>query len=104
MTLDFETAKNVDLDDRFPFADTKNVNYPYYRGLTYLAELPTDKPRMIKSHFQYCFLPGDIQERKKGKVQLQLHNKTFEPCHEKTNALVSDQVRHKPGCTATEDG
>ena len=27
-----------------------------------------------------------------------------EPCHEKTNVLVSDQVRHKPGCTATEDG
>ena len=28
----------------------------------------------------------------------------FEPCHEKTNILVSDLVRHKPGCTATEDG
>ena len=70
MTLDFETAKNVDLDDRFPFADTKNANYPYYRGLKYLAELPTDKPRMIKSHFQYSFLPDDIQERKKGKVHL----------------------------------
>ena len=29
---------------------------------------------------------------------------TFEPCHEKTNTLVSHMVRHKPGCTATEDG
>ena len=29
---------------------------------------------------------------------------TFEPCHEKTNILVSDLVRHKPGCTVTEDG
>ena len=28
----------------------------------------------------------------------------FEPCHEKNNALVSDLVLHKPGCTATEDG
>ena len=28
----------------------------------------------------------------------------FEPRHEKTNVLVSDKVRHKPGCTATEDG
>ena len=28
----------------------------------------------------------------------------FEPRHEKTNILVSDLVRHKPGCTATEDG
>ena len=24
--------------------------------------------------------------------------------HEKTNNLGSDQVRHKPGCTDTEDG
>ena len=24
--------------------------------------------------------------------------------HEKTNVLVSDRVRHKSGCTATEDG
>ena len=31
------------------------------------------------------------------------HNK-YERCHEKTNALVSDLVQHKPGCTATEDG
>ena len=27
-----------------------------------------------------------------------------EPRHEKTNVLVFDQVRHKPGCTVTEDG
>ena len=27
-----------------------------------------------------------------------------EPRHEKTNVLVSDLVRHKPGCTAIEDG
>ena len=29
---------------------------------------------------------------------------TFELHHEKTNILVLDQVPHKPGCTATEDG
>ena len=28
----------------------------------------------------------------------------FEPRHKKTNILVSDLVRHKPGCTVTEDG
>ena len=28
----------------------------------------------------------------------------FEPRHEKINVLVSEMVRHKPGCTATEDG
>ena len=27
----------------------------------------------------------------------------FEQRYEKTNILVSDLVRHKPGCTATED-
>ena len=30
--------------------------------------------------------------------------KKLEPRHEKTNVPVSDLVRHKPGCTATEDG
>ena len=28
----------------------------------------------------------------------------FEPRHEKSSILVSDLVRHKSGCTATEDG
>ena len=31
------------------------------------------------------------------------HIQVFEPRHEKTNVLVSDPVRHKPGYTATED-
>ena len=35
---------------------------------------------------------------------LSQHKQTDEPCHENTNVLVSDLVRHKPGCTATEDG
>ena len=28
----------------------------------------------------------------------------YELCHEKTNVLVFDLARHKPGCTVTEDG
>ena len=28
---------------------------------------------------------------------------TFEPVREKTNNLGCDQVRHKPGCTITEE-
>ena len=28
----------------------------------------------------------------------------YERRHEKTNVLVSDLVRHKPGCAASEDG
>ena len=35
----------------------------------------------------------------KGQIILKI-----EPRLEKTNILVSDLVRHKPGCTATEDG
>ena len=27
-----------------------------------------------------------------------------EPCHEETNVLVSDLVRHQKGSTATENG
>ena len=30
--------------------------------------------------------------------------KVYEPRHEKTNVLVYDLVRHKPGCTTTQDG
>ena len=41
---------------------------------------------------------------KSGGKNLETIIKSFEPCHEKTNILVSDQVRHKPGCTATKDG
>ena len=28
----------------------------------------------------------------------------FEPCHEETNNMVSEQFRHKPSCASTEDG
>ena len=37
-------------------------------------------------------------------IQIVLVGAVFEPCHEKTNILVSDLVQHKPGCAATEDG
>ena len=37
-------------------------------------------------------------------LQIKQTNKIYEPRHEKTNILVSDLVRHKPGCTDTEDG
>ena len=30
--------------------------------------------------------------------------KIIEPPRGKTNNVVSEQVRHKPGCTSTEDG
>ena len=35
---------------------------------------------------------------------IRLWKRSFELVFEKTNNLDSDQVRHKPGCTVTEDG
>ena len=47
----------------------------------------------------------DIFKSNENKVSCKAcFEKTFEPRHEKTNVLVFDLVRHKPGCTATEDG
>ena len=68
MTLNFEKANTIDLDDRFPIIDVNDDRYPYFRGVNYLANLPTTTPRMIKSHFHYSLLPDDITERKKGRV------------------------------------
>ena len=38
------------------------------------------------------------------KYEDKMQESTFEPHCEKTSLWVSDQVRHKPGCTTTEDG
>ena len=42
-------------------------------------------------------------QMEQGTVKMHMQT-TNEPCHEKTNDLVSDLLQHKPGCTATEDG
>ena len=47
---------------------------------------------------------GDFCGVKETNQPAQIQISVTEPCHEKTNVLVSDLVRHKPGCTATEDG
>ena len=36
------------------------------------------------------------------KAGLYFH-RLFEPRHQKTNNVVSEQVQHKPSCTSTED-
>ena len=36
-------------------------------------------------------------------INLSHYGKKYEPHHEKTNNVVSEQARHKPGCTSTED-
>ena len=47
---------------------------------------------------------SDTQTAKTGCTNEEELELSYEPRHEKTNILVSDLVRHKPGCTATEDG
>ena len=37
-------------------------------------------------------------------VHVRVLKQIYEPVHEKTNNLGSDQVRHKPACTVAEDG
>ena len=44
------------------------------------------------------------KKRKKSKQRDTVEEKVYDPRHEKTNDLVFELVRHKPGCTATEDG
>ena len=47
-----------------------------------------------------------VKSDQTGQIESSLHAnpKSFESRCEKTGLRVSDQVRHKPGCTATEDG
>ena len=45
-------------------------------------------------------LKVQLYMKKSGNIMLKINV----PVHEKTNKLGSDQVRHKPGCTVTEDG
>ena len=44
------------------------------------------------------------QKAMKASVHLHLMLLSNEHVREKTNNLGSDQARHKPGCTAAEDG
>ena len=56
---------------------------------------------------RYFLCPKAQQVYKYGRNVGTCHCADFsiiEPRREKTNVLVSHQVRHKPGCTATEDG
>ena len=45
-----------------------------------------------------------ISKLSRSKIHSKYAYDYIEPRHEKTNILVSDLVRHKPVCTATEDG
>ncbi|XP_053373148.1 sulfotransferase 1A1-like [Mercenaria mercenaria] len=64
-TLDFATAKSVQLELRVPVLETKDDRFPYYKGLQHLKDLPF--PRMIKSHLPSFLLPEQLQNGK-GKI------------------------------------
>ncbi|XP_053373334.1 amine sulfotransferase-like [Mercenaria mercenaria] len=61
-TLDFEKAKSVQLDDRFPIIDVKDDRFPYYRGVKFVEQMPS--PRMVKAHAHFDFLPEQLQNGK----------------------------------------
>ena len=58
--------------------------------------------RDIQTDKKYFFIADKwfAVEEDDGQVVYPLHK----PVREKINNLGSDQVRHKPGCTVTEDG
>ena len=75
----FEQAKNITLDKRFPFMDfpvlydfNKEQLPPFLQGdiLKTMEDMPS--PRFIKSHLRFCLLPDDLIE--KSKVVICLRN------------------------------
>ena len=79
-----------------------------------MVENPEDQFSQNEAHPKVgfvgqVFLEGILSPQNSSKNQqasncIFLYAKIFEPYHGKTNILVSDLVRHKPGCTSTEDG
>ena len=65
--------------------------FKYLKFLNYQCNILGIGPVKIACRIQQLFPVGHCMEI------------PFEPRHEKTNVLVSYLVRHKPGCTATED-
>ena len=69
-----------------------------------LVSHPTDWSQILKMHTSVhnlhnsrCFFSLTLP------VKTMIKYLDFELRHEKTNVLISDLVRHKPGCPATED-
>lgn len=61
-TMDFEKAKTVQLDDRFPIIEVKDDRFPYYRGIKFIEQMAS--PRMIKSHLHHFLLPEQLKTGK----------------------------------------
>ncbi|XP_052810646.1 sulfotransferase 4A1-like isoform X1 [Mya arenaria] len=61
-TLDFETANNVYLDDRFPMIDILDDRLPFYRSVKHAEQMSS--PRFIKCHLPYFLLPEQLRQGK----------------------------------------
>ena len=68
--------------------------------------LDTDLMDTGSLHISHKPIKSCVQMKQKSKVMrqlMQLSYSQFEPPRGKTNNVVSEQVRHKPGCTSTEN-
>ncbi|XP_053373339.1 sulfotransferase 4A1-like [Mercenaria mercenaria] len=70
-TLDFDTAKAVQIQERFPIIDVKDDRYPYYKGLKYIEQMKS--PRFIKTHLHHFLLPEQLQKGK-GRIIYMVRN------------------------------
>ena len=64
-TLDFEKARTVTLDARFPILDLLIEGKEYYEGLKMVEKLQS--PRFVKSHLPHFMLPEQLKAGK-GKI------------------------------------
>jgi len=78
--LDIEQAKSVTLDKRIPFLELTGLYDPtlldsldaeeklgkpeWYNSVDFVGNLPTSKPRLIKTHLCYEMLPHQVKEKK----------------------------------------
>lgn len=61
-TLDFDKARSVQLNERFPVIEMLDDRFPYLRGVKFVEQMPS--PRFVKSHLHFDFLPEQLQNGK----------------------------------------
>ena len=89
----YQLKQNISFELCFKY----QLNYDMYIDIMTYVEV--DMKCYLKGNTTIFYLKKVIFTA----VKSQYNADAFEPRHEKTYVLVSDQVRHKQGCTATED-
>ena len=71
----------------------------------HIVGFPTRRLICLDSYSNYT-VPGQASQKQvtSAKCTLFCHKLTIEPPRGKTNNVISEQVRHKPVCAATESG